>query len=163
MRDIDEEILDIGLRRHSDDKLTYKLIIANAINECRRVEGEPNYYDSVKALINLLSFNIRGYKLKEQIDEVKKKLDEGKKQRYKDEEENTPRWKYYKKANLGKLKGEITKWYWETFFRQILQILATEGLLFDTERIVPIRVKKDTEGYTDDIEGSTGNTAIDDL
>ena len=33
---LDDDEIELGIRRHTDDKLTYKLIIANAINECRR-------------------------------------------------------------------------------------------------------------------------------
>lgn len=160
---VDDEILNIGLRRHSDDKLTYKLIIANSINECRRTEDNSDYYKSVKALKNLLSFNIKGYDLKEQIDEIIAKLEADIVKKYQCTNPNIPRYIFFSKKNQANLKEKNTKWYWESLFISMLQILASEGLLFDTEKVVPIRVKKDTEGYIDDVEGDTRDTAIDDI
>jgi len=120
MRDInleDEENIGIGIRRKTDDKLTYKLIIANAINESRRTEGKiVQYPNSVMALANLLRFNIKGYKLKTKIDEVEENLKIEKEKMYEERKNKVPRWKFYKRSYQAKFKLVLDRWYWESFF-----------------------------------------------
>jgi hypothetical protein len=143
---IDEDLIDIGIRRHTDDKLTYKLIIANAINECRISEGLiKEYPDSVLALINLLSFEITGYNLKSQIDKITDKLDKEKEKLWDVKKDETPRWIFYKKSYQAKFKLKLDRAYWETLFKEVLQILASEGLLMDTEKLVSVKTVGETE------------------
>jgi len=130
---------EIGLRKTTEDKLVYKFIIANAINECRSAEGMiKEYPDSVAALRNLLSFNIKGYNLKEQIDKIVEKLDKEKIDIYNKQRDKTPCRIFYKKSYQIKFKLKLDRAYWETMFKEILQILASEGLLMDTEKYIPI-------------------------
>jgi len=140
MNELTDENIELGIRRHTDDKLTYKLIIANAINECRRTEGHVvEYPNNVQALINIIYFKVKGYDFKQQIDDVKKKLDKEKEDFYNEIKEKTPKYIFYKRSYQAKFKYKLDREYWESFFKEIIQILASEGLLMDVEKYISIR------------------------
>lgn len=142
----DDDSIELGIRKHSDDKLTYKLIIANAINQCRVNEGYIKAYEnSVKALINLLFFDVKGYNLKSKITELMDSLDVERESKYTDEQESTERWLFYRKSYQAKFKLKLHRWYYETLFQRILQILASEGLLMDTEKLISVKTIGDEE------------------
>lgn len=142
----DDDYVELGIRRHSDDKLTYKLIIANAINECRRSERDyVDYENKVNGLVNVIYFDVRGYKLKTQILKLLTELKQDRKQQYQKEEQNTPRWKFYKTSYQHKLKLKLHKWYYTTLFQRILQILASENLLLETEKLISVKTTGDEE------------------
>ena len=137
---IDEDEINLGIRRHTDDKLTYKLIIANAINSCRQSERDYILYENnVHGLINIIYFDVRGYNLKTQIEKLLKELKAEREKRYKEEENNIPRWKFYKTSYQHKLKLRLHRWYYTTLFQRILQILASENLLLETEKLISVK------------------------
>jgi len=137
---IDDDEIELGIRKHTDDKLTYKLIIANAINECRRTEGHRiKYPNNVKALWNIIYFKVKGYNFSTQLDEIKKKLDDEKKTLWENKKQNLPRWKFYSNKYQAQFKDKLDREYWEGLFREILQLLASEGLLIDIEKYISVR------------------------
>lgn len=136
----DDDEIELGIRRHSDDKLTYKLIIANAINECRRSERDYSLYENnVNGLINIIFFDVRGYKLRTQIQKLKEELKKEREDRYEEEENNVERWMFYRKSYQAKLKLRLHRWYYTTLFQRILQILASENLLLETEKLISVK------------------------
>ena len=143
---LDDDEIELGIRRHTDDKLTYKLIIANAINECRRSKNNPDEYeDKVHGLINILYFDVRGYKLRTQIEELLTELKTKRENRYKEEEETVERWMFYRKSYQAKFKLKLHKWYYTELFRRILQILASEGLLMDIEKFISVKTTEEQD------------------
>jgi len=137
---IDDDEIELGIRRHSEDKLTYKLIIANAINECRRSERDQELYqNNVHGLINVIYFDVRGYRLRSQIEELLNELKVEREKQYDDEKENIDRWMFYRRSYQAKLKLRLHKWYYRTLFQRILQILASENLLLETEKLISVK------------------------
>jgi len=137
---VDDDEIELGIRRHSEDKLTYKLIIANAINECRRSERDYVLYENnVNGLINIIYFDVRGYKLKTQIEQLITELKKEREIMYNTDELETPRWKFFKTNYQHKLKLRIHRWYYRTLFQRILQILASENLLLETEKLISVK------------------------
>jgi hypothetical protein len=152
----DDDNIEFGIRRHTDDKLTYKLIIAKAINECRITEGDAEKYPkAVKALVHLIYFDIRGYNLKTKIDVIVERLQIERKNMYTEEENTVERWLFYRKSYQSKLKMKIMMRYNEALFMGILQLLASEGLLMDTEKIINVAKVEEAEEIEENDEEET--------
>lgn len=150
--DEEQDFAEIGFRKSTGDKLTYKINISNAIENCRRCKGFIGAYENaVSGLIDTVYFNMRtSKKLKDQIDEIIQRLDKEREEKWNERKNNTERWIFYKRGNLAKFRNQLDKGYWEAIYREIKQVLANEGLLLEEENIVPIRFKRDTKGFVDE-------------
>lgn len=130
-----------GIKKTSEDKLTYKNIIADAINWCRKLRGKIGFKDSVEGLADVIEFNVPGYKLSKKLEEIRNNLDiqrEDRKQKAIDEQGIS----FYKNANRAKFRLAQGDWYWNEYFKKIIQLLADHNLLFETEKMTKVRIKR---------------------
>jgi len=142
--------LGLGYHQHNLDKLTYKNIIADAINYCRKLKTYKEFAGAVEGLEDVIYMDIEGYRLREQIETIKTTIKtEG--QEYIDTlRKNMGRDEYYKNAHIAKLKLFMDQWYYERYFEDLIQLLAEHNLLLEHERYVPIRIKRPLEDIRDD-------------
>lgn len=147
MEDAHFEQKGFAIKRTSEDKLTYKNIIADAINWCRRSRGKLYFKNSVKGLEDIITFDIPGYTLESDMEKIRDKLNiEKKERRVKREKELGS--DFYGNAEQALFKIEQSEWYWNAYFKKIIQLLASHNLLMETEKYIPIREKKQIEeGY----------------
>jgi len=135
---LEEKFISGHFKKSIEDKLTYKNIIADAINWCRKRMGYTDFDEWVQGLENIISFNIEGYNFTDDLEEIKKELKEELLNR--EEEEITKKGRnFYKRANKAKFKWKQHKWYWNSYFKEIIQLLAEHNLLFDKERTIPYK------------------------
>ena len=66
--DIESRFSSGFFKRGTVDKLTYKNIIADAINWCRLTMGTLEYKFAVVGLEKIIKFDIQGYQLSTKID-----------------------------------------------------------------------------------------------
>ena len=139
MPDYSEETDGVfSIRRTSEDKLTYKNIIADAINDCRRNKGKIFFNSKVQALEDIINFDVTGYKLMSQIENIKQNIEEERIEYLNIEKEKLGN-KFYSNANQAKLKLKMSKWYWERYYVEIIRLLAKENLLLETEKKISVR------------------------
>lgn len=144
---MEEEDTIFAVRRSTQDKLTYKNIIASAIGICNRSKGTTRFKDDVQALASTIAFNVSGYNLAYELKEVRNVLLQGVSLFVKSENQKMGKKALYH-ANQAKLKIRANEWYWNHYFEAILQVLAKHNLLFDTER--KISVIQDSNQYDDE-------------
>ena len=137
------------IRKTSEDKLTYKNIIADAINTCRRLQGYHEFRGSVQGLEKVIYMDIQGYRLTEKIDDIKKNLTNIGQEYINKLQKIMGRSEYYKNAHIAKLKIFMDQWYYEQLFEGIIQLLAEHNLLLETERLIPLRIGTDTDTDSD--------------
>lgn len=125
-------------KKGTTDKLTYKNIIADAINWCRLTMGTLEYKYAVIGLEKIIKFDIQGYQLSTEIDNIKDELEIAREEYIEREEERLGR-KIKKRAERAKLKIRLRQWEWEIYFEKLIQLLAAHDLLFDTERQIPFK------------------------
>lgn len=142
--DIEEGVLSI--KRTSEDKLTYKNIIAERIRWCCRYTGNMYYRDSCIALESIIYFDIRGYKLRKELDKIKLNLKRKRAYHIKNIKSKMGR-RFYTRPNQAKLRLLLNEWYWNQYFRDIIQLLASNNLLLETEKNIPIQ---ETGNVSDD-------------
>ena len=136
---------EYSIRKTSEDKLTYKNIIADAINWCRKSMGTMYFKEAVKGLEKIIKFDVIGYKLLSEIKQIKIDLDIEQQKNIKLKKKRLGR-SFYGNAEQAKLKLEISEWYWEEYFERLIQLLANNGLLFDTEKRISVKeVGKDKD------------------
>ena len=138
MNEFNEEI-EFGIRRTSEDKLTYKNIIVDAINWCRRTRGTMHFKHAVKGLVGIINFDVKGYSLKTKIDEIQVELDREKKRLIQQEKQRAGR-KFYANAYQAKFKIRLDEVYWNSYFECIIQLLADNNLLMETEKTIPVKI-----------------------
>ena len=136
--DIESRFTSGFFKRGTTDKLTYKNIIADAINWCRLTMGTLEYKFAVVGLEKIIKFDIQGYQLSTKIDNIKDEM-EIDREKYIEFEEGRLGRKIKKRAERAKLKIRLRQWYWEEYFERIIQLLAEHDLLFDTERQLPYK------------------------
>ena len=141
---MDEEDSVFAIRRSTQDKLTYKNIIAQAINKCNNSKGTVRFKDDVQALASTISFDVSGYNLATKLINIREELKNGIVV-FIDKKEKQLGRKLLFHANQAKLKILIYEWYWNNYYEAILQLLAAHNLLFDTER--KISVIQDNKTY----------------
>ena len=155
---IEDETIDLGelgYRKTSEDKLTYKNIIADAINWCRRTRGSTRFKEAVENLESIILFDIPGYKLQSQIDDIKEEMAVERIEKINKEKEKHGRY-YLRNSVQAKLRLEIARWYWERYFQKLIQLLARENLLLETQKVVKLRMKKPMrETYGNEFNGSS--------
>ena len=144
---MDEEDGLFAVRRSSQDKLTYKNIIAQAISKCNNSKGTVRFKSEVQALAATISFNVSGYSLASELKQVRNVLKEGVNE-YVETQRMLLGRKLMYHANQAKLKIKANEWYWNHYYEAILQILASHNLLFDTER--RISVIQDNKNYDEE-------------
>jgi len=137
MTDFDEEDGVFAIRRSTQDKLTYKNIIAQAISQCNRSKGTIHFRNDVEALASTISFDVSGYKLNSKLIALRERL-EKEKQKLIKEYKHQMKQEFQKHATKAKFKIYIQKWYWNRYYECILQLLAEHNLLFDTEKRIPV-------------------------
>ena len=156
MEPIDDEFLGgFGIKKTSEDKLTYKNIIADAINWCRKNRGRKSFRDAVEGLIDIISFDVPGYKLLSSIEQIKKDVKQERDDKSKIREKKVGS-SFNSNAYQAKFKLEMDEWYWNRFFIKIIQLLADHNLLIETEKVTKIRIKQPVED-DDEFEGSTSD------
>ena len=144
---MDDEDGIFAIRRSSQDKLTYKNIIAQAISKCNSSKGTTRFKDTVQALASTITFDVSGYNLATSLMNIKKELAQQEKQ-YIEQKIEQHGLKLFYHANQAKLKIMVNEWYWNTYYERILQLLASNNLLFDTEKKIP--VIQDTKEYDEE-------------
>lgn len=154
MNEPDAEI-GLGYHQHNTDKLTYKNIIADAINFCRKLKGHKEFASAVDGLEDVIYMDIEGYRLRDKIETIKEHI-YTKGQEYINSLQNRQGRFYYARANIAKLKLFMDQWYYERYFEELIQLLAEHNLLLEHERYIPIRIKSPLREIQDDtIEGPT--------
>ncbi len=153
---VDEELVGFGVKRTSEDKLTYKNIIADAINWCRKTKGSMVFIEAVGGLEQIIKFNVPGYKFIEEINNIKDKLTIEKKQR-RDREARRQGRNFYGNAEQARYKLDESKWYWNAYFESIIQLLAEHNLLIDTEKLTKIKIKREIDEDESESNGSISN------
>lgn len=153
----EDEIFDIGLRQHSLDKVTYKNILAVRVNSCLATYGTFSFQYNVKRLEKSIYFDVTGYRLKPEIENIKNEVDSAILIWEEEQKEKLGK-NFYKRANKGKFNIKRANIYWETLFDELYQLLAENKLLVETQRVIPLRVKKleqvddyEPEGSIEDI------------
>lgn len=132
------------IRRTTEDKLTYKNIIADAINSCRKCKGKLYFKEAVEGLVDIIEFNVRGYPLKNKLEKIRNNLEVEKKQRRIDRANEMGR-RFYRRDVQAKFKIEQNEWYWRKYFKDIIQLLADNNLLMDTGKDIPVKEVGDTK------------------
>ena len=144
---MDDEDGIFAVRRSTQDKLTYKNSIAQAISKCNSTKGTTRFKDNVQALASTIMFDVSGYSLASKLQEIKRSMYEKETQFIQQKIDKHGK-KIYYHANQAKLKIQVNEWYWNTYYESILQLLASHNLLFDTEKKIP--VIKDNKKYDDE-------------
>lgn len=138
IENIEEKFISGHFKKSIEDKLTYKNIIADAINWCRKRRGYKDFDECVQGLEDIISFRIEGYDFRNDLKEIKGEIGEELKKREEREIEKLGR-RFYKRANKAKFRIKQHKWYWNSYFKEIIQLLAEHNLLFDKERTIPYK------------------------
>jgi len=142
----DQEVMGLGIHQSNKDKLTYKNIISDAINTCRRSKGHKEFVNDVEGLEDIIYMDISGYQLRKQIETIKETIHViG--QEYINTLYHKSGRTYYKKATIAKLRLFMDQWYYERYFEELIQLLATHNLLLEHERYIPIREKSMLTDY----------------
>lgn len=136
--DIEERFSSGFFKKGTKDKLTYKNIIADSINWCRKTMGTPKYKGAVNGLEKIIDFDIQGYELHTRILEIKTEIKE-ELNKYERREEKRMGRKIRKNAEKAKLRLRKDQIRWELYFSALIQLLAEHDLLFDTERQIPFK------------------------
>jgi len=133
----DDDDINYAIRKTSEDKLTYKNIIADAINWCRRARGTVYFKSAVQGLESVINFNVIGYKLKDELKTIKDTLDKEKTENEIKEHYKMGR-RFMKRAIRVKFKLQQEKWYWNAYFEKIIQLLGNNNLLLETQKKIPV-------------------------
>ena len=145
---LEDKFISGHFKKTIEDKLTYKNIIAEAIRKCMWTKGTKQFKDAVEGLEGVLYFNISGYTLKKDIDKIKDKLQIDKQKVINHYKRKYGRDFYGNKEQID-LKLDVRTWYWNTFFDELIQLLAEHNLLLDQERTIPYkRLGRLTHGET---------------
>lgn len=140
--DEEETLQQFGFRKTSIDKLTYKNIIADAINQCRRSRSHIRLFQkSVEGLEEIISFDVPGYPLDKSLKQIKKTLEIERKKQVRKKQDELGK-KIFQRATQAKLRIWLHQWYWDEYFKKIIQLLAENNLLLETQKYIPIREKK---------------------
>ena len=134
----EEDETGFGIRRTSEDKLTYKNIIADAINWCRKSMGTRHMPNAVQGLERIIKFDVKGYKLKTKLIEIQADLKAEKIERKKREKRRMGR-NFYGNSEQARFKLRQSEWYWNKYFEEIIQLLADNKLLVETEKTIPVK------------------------
>lgn len=138
MDEFEDDSLPTILRKTTEDKLAYKLEIADAIRMCRRFRGTMMFPYMVKSLEEIISFDVTGYKLRTGLEKIKIELANSQKEYIKLKKLKKGKY-FYKNSEQAKLKINVKEWYWSTYFMEIIQLLADYNLLFDKDKTVSVR------------------------
>jgi hypothetical protein len=135
---MDDEESGLGIKKTNEDKLVYRLEIQDAIKTCRKSRSEiPGMKYAVDGLISIIEFDIQGYHFKRQIDTIKLNLEMERKIRLlRFLRRNGLRSSNPLKIHIFKLND--FEWYYSSLFQQVLQMLAKENMLIETEKIIRI-------------------------
>ena len=140
----EEDFVDIGFRRKSEDKLNYRNIVADAINWCRKAQGTIYFHKAVEGLEKVIWFDIPGYKLKSKTLKIQYEL-----RLERTKKLNFFKQKYgrqiYRRKNRMQVRLYLEDWYWNEYFSSLIQLLASENLLFETEKVIPLRIGQTSE------------------
>ncbi len=136
-----DEISGFGIKKRSEDKLTYKNIIAKSINYCLALRGSKFFHIGVENLVSTVEFNVQGYNFIDELDKIHEEL-MGLKEKKIQEWKNEYGRKFYRKDIQAVMKLDLYQWGWEAYFQKVIQLLASHNLLFETEKYVPIRIKE---------------------
>ena len=143
-----ETLEEFGFKKTTVDKLTFKNIIADAINQCRRNRRYIELFQaSVLGLEDIIYFNIPGYQLKTEIDKIKQMLNDEHNNKIMSERNRLGR-NFNKRSERAKIRIKQHEWYWNTYFKHLMQLLADKNLLLETTKYIPVRTKQavyDTE------------------
>lgn len=142
-----DELQGFGIKKRSEDKLTYKNIIARSINYCLAMRGSKFFHIGVENLVSTVEFNVQGYNFIDELEKIHDELMEEKNQKIQDWKKEYGR-KFYRKDIQAVMKLDLYQWGWEAYFQKVIQLLASHNLLFETEKYVPIRIK---ERMADDV------------
>lgn len=156
MPDDEEEGFDLGIRRKSIDKLTYKNIIADAINWCRKSRGTTRFKYNVQGFESVIMFDVVGYKLKSKLEKIVNQLEIQRQERRNQAKRRHGR-DFYGNAFQAKFKIAEEDWYWNMRFEMVIQLLASENLLLETERVIPLRIKKPLDREMEENESRIGD------
>lgn len=132
------------IRRTTEDKLTYKNIIADAINWCRKTMGTLQFRYAVQGLERVIKFDVPGYNMKKELNELETQLKKQQKQLIEEKKQEYGN-RFFKRSVQAKFRIDMIEWYWNTYFEMIIQLLANHNLLFDTEKRIPIKKIRDTD------------------
>ena len=134
----DEDAIALALKRSSADKLAWKIEIADATRDCRKTKGTFRFRYMVEALEDIIYVNIPGYHLSPEIDNIKKLLDKLRSEKIEMEKREKKRF-FYSRPFQAKFKIKVSKWYWNTYYKKLIQLLAEHNLLLETQKYVKIK------------------------
>lgn len=139
-----DETTGFGIKKTSEDKLTYKNIIARAINYCLILRGSKFFHIGVENLVSTVEFNVQGYMFVDELNNIRDELMVKKAKKVEGWQDEYSR-KFYRKDYQARMKLELYSWGWEAYFQKVIQLLASHNLLFETEKIIKIKAVGATE------------------
>ena len=143
MRDADtsEFYGNLGYRKTTPDKLTWKNEIQKRLDICIATYETNMFGKNVERLVKTIYFNIRGYKFKKLIDEEDERLKTNVVNKIIYHQTYEP-YRWGCPIRQIKMKYNISEKYYKELYEFITQLIAEKGLLLDTDVYIPIQVKK---------------------
>jgi len=132
---------NVGYRRHTYDKLNWKLEIQKRLDICLSTYRTDAFGKNVERVIKAVYFDVRGYRFRKQIDEKKEELLKNKLEIIDYYRNDKPEiWGH--PIHQASIKYDLTEIYYDALFDFVFQLVSEKGLLVDTDVYVPIRMKK---------------------
>lgn len=132
-----DETSGFGIKRTSEDKLTYKNIIARAINYCLSLRGSKYFHIGVMNLVRTIEFNVSGYRFIDELNKIQQRIMVDKKKKIVSWQLEHGR-KFYRRDQRAIMKLELYSWGWDVYFQEVIQLLAKNNLLIETEKTIPV-------------------------
>lgn len=146
----DEFYGNLGYRKTTPDKLTWKNEIQKRLDICIATYKTNMFGDNVDRLIKTIIFDIKGYKFKIVIEEEQIKLAAIAKKNIDICQKEEPEIFGHPILQAHK-RYELNEKYYNDLYDFLFQLIADKGLLLDTDVYIPIRAKKpmSVEDYGD--------------
>lgn len=146
----DEFYGNLGYRKTTPDKLTWKNEIQKRLDICIATYKTNLFGANVERLIKTILFDVKGYKFKVVIEEERIRLDQIVKNSVEHYQETKPEIWGDPIKQAGR-RYDLNEWKYDKFYDFIFQLIAEKGLLLDTDVYIPIRAKKpmSVEDYGD--------------
>jgi len=137
----DEFYGNLGYRKTTPDKLTWKNEIQKRLDICIATYKSNLFGINVERLIKTIVFDVRGYKFKKVVeDEIQRLNDVVEENRVYYQTEKPELWGHPIKQQ--EINYDLWEWKYNQLYNFIFQLIAEKGLLLDTDVYIPIRAKK---------------------
>jgi len=146
----DEFYGNLGYRKTTPDKLTWKNEIQKRLDICIATYKTNLFPNNVERLIKTILFDVKGYKFKKEIDAEVIRLDEMVKNSINHYQQEIPEI-WGDPIRQAQKRYDLQEWKYNELYNFLFQLIAEKGLLLDTDVYIPIRAKKpmSVEDYGD--------------